>query len=763
MSDPPPPRDAVTLPPPPARPDGSEAPTLAPAAEGLAPVAADAVSIPGYQVLATLGRGGMGVVYRARQTKLGRVVALKMILAGAHAGADDLTRFRTEAEAIARLQHPNIVQVHEVGEHGGLPYFSLEYCPGGSLEKTLAGTPLPPKEAAALVEVLARAMQAAHEKGVIHRDLKPANVLFAEDGTPKVSDFGLAKKLDEAGQTASGSIMGTPSYMAPEQAGSKSGAVGPAADVYALGAILYECLTGRPPFKAATPLDTILQVVSDEPVPVTQLQPRTPRDLETICLKCLEKAAAKRYPSARDLAEDLRRFQADEPVLARPVGQAGRLWRWCRRNRAVAGLLAAVAAALLAGTAVAWSFAVRAGREAEAARREADRADREEKRAGEQLRRAEGLLYASKIALAYREWQETQPDPALRAAWRHLDDCPWDLHGWEHNFLYTLFTRGQRALDGGHAREVWGVAFSPDSQRLASAGWDNTVRVWDLKTGRTLLTFKEHTLRVTGVAFSPDGQRLASGSHDQTVKVWDAESAQVVRTFRGRHPLDWFTGVAFSPDGQRLATSSLDQHGQRVRVWDLDSGRELWSADGHAGAVFSPDGKRLAGYRGEGLTVWDATTGQEVLTLRGHTGAIQGVAFSRDGRRLASGGDRGELKVWDAATGQEVHSLVGHKYEVMAVAFSPDGKRLVSGGGFAPRAGELKVWDATTGQELLDLKGHAQTVRSVAFSPDGKRLASGGGWPGKPGELKVWDASRAQQRQPWGLVDHGRFGGPAED
>ncbi len=224
--------------------------------------------VPGYEILGELGRGGMGVVYKARQTALKRVVALKMILAGAHAGAGEVQRFRAEAEAVARLQHPGIVQVYEVGEHEGLPFFSLEFCPGGSLDRKLAGTPLKPKDAAQLVETLARAMHAAHEKNVLHRDLKSANVLLSESGQPKITDFGLAKKLDEAGQTASGAIMGTPSYMAPEQAGGKSGQLGPAADIYALGAILYEALTGRPPFKAATALDTVMQVVADEPVPV---------------------------------------------------------------------------------------------------------------------------------------------------------------------------------------------------------------------------------------------------------------------------------------------------------------------------------------------------------------------------------------------------------------------------------------------------------------------------------------------------------------
>ena len=251
-------------------------------------------SVPGYEILGELGRGGMGVVYKARQLGFNRVVALKMILSGAHAGTEERERFRTEAEAVARLQHPNIVQVHEVGEHEGRPFFSMEFCRGGGLNRKLAGTPLPPAEAARLVETLAQAVQAAHQQNVVHRDLKPANVLLAEDGTPKITDFGLARKLDEAGQTRTGEVMGTPSYMAPEQAGGRSKEIGPAADVYALGAILYECLTGRPPFRSPTDVDTVMQVLSDDPVPPRRLQSKTPRDLETICLKCLEKQPARR-------------------------------------------------------------------------------------------------------------------------------------------------------------------------------------------------------------------------------------------------------------------------------------------------------------------------------------------------------------------------------------------------------------------------------------------------------------------------------------
>lgn len=330
------------------------------------------LQVPGYQIEAELGRGGMGVVYRAVQTELHRPVALKIILAGAHASAAQMERFRAEARAEARLQHPNIVAVYDIGEHDGVPYFSLELVEGGSLSDKARRQPQPPRHAAGLVETLARAVHYAHERGIVHRDLKPANVLLKADGTPKIADFGLAKCLDdEAGSTRTGALLGTPSYMAPEQASGRHRSVGRTADVYSLGAILYELLVGRPPFLAATILDTVEQVRTEEPVPPTRLQPRLARDLETICLKCLQKDARRRYESALELAEDLRRFQAGEPIKARPVGNGERLWRWCRRNPRVAGLSAAVALLLLASTAGALTFAYlidRKQRETEQAR-----------------------------------------------------------------------------------------------------------------------------------------------------------------------------------------------------------------------------------------------------------------------------------------------------------------------------------------------------------------------------------------------------------
>jgi serine/threonine-protein kinase len=314
--------------------------------------------VAGYEILSVLGRGAMGIVFKARQPGLKRLVALKMILAGAEASERDVSRFRVEAEAVAHLQHPNIVQIYEVGEDAGRPFFSLEYIEGVSLAKRINGVPLPPRQAAELLLQLAHGIDYAHQKGIIHRDLKPANVLLTPDGVAKITDFGLAKKLeDESGQTVSGTVLGTPSYMSPEQAEGEIQKVGPLADVYSLGAVLYEMLTGRPPFRGTKMLDTLQMVRTREPVAPCELQPKVPGDLETICLKCLQKDPARRYTSAAALAEDLRRYLAGEPILARPVGAFERFWRWCRRNPRVAALSTAVVLLLIVWAATSSSLA----------------------------------------------------------------------------------------------------------------------------------------------------------------------------------------------------------------------------------------------------------------------------------------------------------------------------------------------------------------------------------------------------------------------
>ncbi len=375
-------------------------------------------AFPGHEILAEIGRGGMGVVYKGRDSKLGRIVAIKTIPDGQFASPEQRERFQAEARAVARLRHPNIIAIHAIGEHDKQPYLSLEFAEGGSLAQRLAARPMAPREAAELVETLARAVHAAHQAGVIHRDLKPSNVLLTAEGVPKVSDFGLAKLLDAGSErTASGQVMGSPSYMSPEQAEGHSSRVGPTADIYAMGAILYQALTGRPPFLGESALETLKLVVSSDVVAPRLLRPDIPRDLETICLKCLEKEPSRRYAAALDLADDIRRYLDGRPIVARPVGPIGRFWRWGRRNPRVAGLSAAVFASLLLGIAASTVLAVRAMRAEAATREQRNRAQT----AADRFKAVNDFLRNDLLGQASVEKQavlgsQTDPDLKVRTA-----------------------------------------------------------------------------------------------------------------------------------------------------------------------------------------------------------------------------------------------------------------------------------------------------------------------------------------------------------
>jgi tRNA A-37 threonylcarbamoyl transferase component Bud32 len=398
---------------------------------------------PGYEILAELGRGAMGVVYKARQTGLNRLVALKMIL-HAHRGTDARRWLQAEAEAVARLQHPHIVQIYEIGEYQGAPFFSLEFCPGGSLADNLAGKPLPARQSADLVRTLAGAINSAHDKGIIHRDLKPGNVLLslASGGSPekktggpplaglipKITDFGLAKRLDQTGDNWVG-VMGTPGYMAPEQADAKTDLVGPASDVYSLGAILYECLTGRPPFMAAALEDMLEQIKTQDPVPPRQWQPSIPRDLETICLKCLSKAPQKRYSSAKDLVDDLARFLSGEPIKARPVSPVERAVKWVRRRPMAAALVLAVVQAVLGLAVGGVSFGLYQSQQREMEHRlaQADRNRAETRQKAERLFGEAGTLEVEgRLRLERKQEEEagqrfSSAEKKLTKALAHLD------------------------------------------------------------------------------------------------------------------------------------------------------------------------------------------------------------------------------------------------------------------------------------------------------------------------------------------------------
>jgi len=754
-----------------------------------------------YEILREIARGGMGVVFQARQVSLNRTVALKMILAGQLANDTDVKRFYSEAEAAANLDHPGIVPIYEVGQHEGQHYFSMGFVEGQSLSRYLAAGPLPAREAAELIRRVSEAIEYAHQHGVIHRDLKPANILLDQSGNPRVTDFGLAKKVEgDSGLTGSDQIIGTPSYMPPEQAGGKRGEVGAAADVYALGATLYALLTGRPPFQAATAMDTVIQVVSDEPVPPRRLNASIPRDLETICLKCLQKGQSRRYASASDLAADLGRYLAGEPIMARPVTRSERAVKWARRKPAIAalvGLVALVTALGLGGVLWQWRAAVQARNEAQAREQDALRAQAKERvqtelakqrledaleaRAKErkQTELAEQRLYDVRMNLVQHYWEDSSGgllqqglDEQLPAKQHGIDRRGFEWFYWQRKMFSGHITLKE------HTDGVTSVWLSPDGKRLASASHDGTVRVWDAATRQETLTLKGHNGSVVSVAFSPDGKRLASASHGgpaergiNPIWVWDAATGQEILALKGHN--GWVGSVAFSPDGKRLA--SAGQMDGTVKVWDAATGHETLAigkyTPGHyigvllSSVAFSPDGKRLASAgledTGKGtVQVWDAATGREILALKGHTSVVVSVAFSPDGKRLASASsdlDRSGLfrerarpdgkrpafassdqtvKVWDATTGREILTLKRHGL-VSRVAYSPDGKRLAS----ATYDGTVKLWDVMTGQEILTLKGHTGAVFGVAFSRDGQRLTSAG----LDGTVKVWDTATRQE------------------
>jgi len=750
------------------------------------------VAIPGYEIISELGRGGMAVVYKARQFSLKRLVALKMILAGDYIRPDRLARFRSEAEAVARLHHPGIVQIYETGEHGGVPYLALEFVSGGSLAQKTKDRAQSPRQSAALIETLAHAIDAAHRAGIVHRDLTPSNILLAplprgatvDDhalgvtayGVPKITDFGLAIDLgDGSRHTLTGEVIGTPNYMAPEQAQGRRKEFGPATDIHALGAIFYELLTGRPPFLGATAVDTLVQVSYEDPIPPTRLRAELPHDLEVICLKCLQKDPRHRYATAQALATDLRRFLNGEPIEARPTRLGGRVIKWARRRPLVAGLIgSSLLFMVVALISLGLALAVESSRRAQAEANEQTQTELHRQAHDERLR-AERLSASALLDQAISQGDYGSTDRAMLLLVQSLElaiqvgdrdlerTARLNLTAWRHNVV-------RRRATMAHAKWVWAVAYRPDGQVYVTASRDQTARLWDIN-GLPIGEPMRHDFPVWGVAFNPDGQTLVTSAGwdpKGELRMWDAYTGRalgqpVALDHRPRT-------VAFRRDGRMLLTTAP----YIARLWKLESSEtdlklptasvaSLLHPRGVLVATFSPDNTCvLTGGRDGTARLWDATTGAATGVILRHDPpedappkyrcSVVAVAFSPDGQTLATGSEQidddrggkyigGDVRLWRPSGELLAHLVL--RGPIKSLTFSSDSRRLLTGasvlgtGGENRLRGEARLWDVETGKQIGPTLEHSKPVWAAAFSPDGRTLMTGS----EDGSSYFWSAA----------------------
>ena len=741
-----------------------------------------------YELLKEIARGGMGVVYRARQRSLDRIVALKMIRSGELASVNEVRRFQAEAQAAARLDHPNIVPIYEVGEQDGLNFFSMGFVEGESLQSRLKEGPVSPKNAAELTRDLAEAVEYAHAMGIIHRDIKPANVLLApgdnravRDGTeqasdstttsfatesnlrsaihsgdsrrkpvPKITDFGLAKNtFQDSGLTATGQVMGTPSYMPPEQASGRVAEIGVAADVYSLGAVLYAMLTGRPPFQAASMRETLNQVIERDPVAPRQLSPNLDKDLETICLKCLEKDPENRYTTAADLAEDLTRYLDGLPILARPIGRVSQTWRWCKRKPLAATFVVLLLLLSVVSPIVAWNQNRLSGE----ARRARDRADEKvdelnranqdlkealvREQAAEKLAKARQEIahlgqvqeYSAQISAALAAW-ETNNLPLML---HHLKNCQPELRGWEHACLSKLPFQNQETVDNNNGR-IRCVAISNDDERIAVGCRNGTITIRSADTGRSMFHWNAHSTAVRTVAFDQSGNRLLSVGLDGTCCLWNAADGKRTQEFS----TDDIACAEFTADGSKVIAGTVRGEivawkvadGMESGRWRIADARISASAIGRAGqhAVFA-----LAN---GSLIVWDSKNHRQLAKLSGHRCWVNCVAINPTNRLIASGADDGSVRIWSIEHRSEIIELRGHSSFVESLKFVDNGGKLATTSSDAT----ARIWDVKTGRELHTFIGHAGPVFGIAEWKASNTIVTGGA----DGQLKRWRLSGFQ-------------------
>jgi WD40 repeat protein len=757
----------------------------------LPPTRASFPLLPDYEILEELGRGGMGVVYKARHRPLNRLVAIKMILAGNSANEEQRSRFMIEAEAVAHLQHANIVQLYEISEYEGRAFFALEYVPGVSLARYLMVKPLTPDEAVAILEPIVWAIHHAHERGILHRDLKPANILIAEpepgaSGTfrsaskmgfcdlknalPKVADFGLAKQLFAVQDlTVSGMAIGTPNYMAPENALGNAKQMGLRSDIFSLGAILYEMLTGKPPFMGETPVQTMMKVVHEDPEPITRLQPNVPRDLTTICYRCLEKDPTRRYPNAKALAEDLQRFRAGKAIQARPIGQLEHIWKWAKRRPAPAALIALfilIGTLGVPGFATLWLQADDAREDEVKARVKADHLSQQERDAREQ---AEWKVYYSRIALARNEHQQNRVGDSNN----QLQLCDPAKRGWEWDLLFARNHADLMTINDAFPAHVFDLAFSPDGSMLMAAGGDpfpaqqpGGTRVWAFPGGEELAQSPSLSPMHRSVGWMPDGRTAFFAANTGEIHRWDVKNKRIslfqrlekkgnthlavspdgtrlitmiresdyfqifdtstgAETFRSSAELRGAECPTFSRDGQYFAFDTDDEH---VRIHRADTG-QLWKKIFNAGTRprFHPSGKSLITVRGIAV-IWDIETGKPKRNLGGEEGSVKAATFSPDGQHVATAGADGTVRLWSMDSGMVVTTFRGHRGRVNNVCFHPSGRYLASGG---EQSADVKIWDLSRAPEHFSLLalGLGGEPQAICFDPSGERMliASKGG------------------------------------